>query len=503
MSESVLQASPKHHVVRKRTRRDPNPRFKPDTVDQLDVLLGSPSAQVGDDHLARKVQSLVAELDVTSLEEKYSSLGRHGFHPRNVLAVWIYASMVGLHHGTKLSRAMKTDAALRFLSGGHSISRSRLNEFRSQNGAFLQQAIEQTVSMAEKRGLLKTDELAVDSMRLRANASTKATRTLARSTKRLAELKAVDVKKLSKAARAEHAAKVKKHESAIAECTQQDRPSIVTTNPLASLMKFPSGAGLPGHRLTVTAAGVKQRLVVGLLLDSSPTDDGLLQPAVEEARRVLATAGITEITNGPFQVAADAGYDGHQDLLYAEGARPNIDLLVNCGEHDGTNGTLYGRERFRILQNRTAICPAGKKMQGPSPHHSGRLVWTGIGCADCEQKPLCTTGKKRSLTADLELDRARASMRARLAAPGGRKRYNQRIATVEPVFSSIQDVMGFRRASSRVARTVIAEVLLKVLAHNLGRLIAARTLAATFWLLGTDGSVLQLSGAETELRATL
>jgi hypothetical protein len=38
-------------------------------------------------------------------------------------------------------------------------------------------------------------------------------------------------------------------------------------------------------------------------------------------------------------------------------------------------------------------------------------------------------------------------MRARMEAPGGRERYNRRIATVEPVFSNLESAMGFRRAS--------------------------------------------------------
>jgi hypothetical protein len=64
--------------------------------------------------------------------------------------------------------------------------------------------------------------------------------------------------------------------------------------------------------------------------------------------------------------------------------------------------------------------------------------------------------------------------------PTARQRYNQRIATVEPVFASIQDAMAFRRASARHSSSVLAEVLLKVLAHNLSRLAAARKLSCVW-----------------------
>ena len=67
-------------------------------------------------------------------------------------------------------------------------------------------------------------------------------------------------------------------------------------------------------------------------------------------------------------------------------------------------------------------------------------------------------------------------MAARMRQAGARERYGERIATVEPVFAQLQDRMGFRRVSSRHEPSVIAEPALKVLAYNLGRIIAARRL---------------------------
>jgi transposase len=495
--DQILTPPPEQRTIRRRTRRDPKPHFKADRSRQLDVIAGCPEAHVEEEHLARSVWKVVAQLDLTAVESSYSSLGRHGYHPRRQLAVWVYASLVGLHQATKLARALKTDLALRLLSGGYAISRSRLNDFRQKHGELFQRAIEQTVAMAREQGLLPLYELAVDSMRLRAHASTKAVRTLARSKQRLEELGKADVASLSPEAHEEHETKVKKHAAAVAQCETEGRASLVTTNPLAALMKFPSGAGLPGHRVTVTAAGVQERFAVSVLIDASPTDHGKLGPAVEETRRVLARIGAADVS---LQIAADAGYCSREDLLYAERVRPSADLLVECIDDDGTNGKYFGRERFTIHQDQHATCPAGRTMTGPSPHHGGRLKWTGSGCETCPLKSQCTPGLTRSFTADMELERARAAMRARLAAPGGRQRYNQRIATIEPVFASIEESMGYRRASSRNSKTIVAEVLLKILAHNVSRLIAARRLARVRCWLYHDGRLFPL---ESEFRASL
>jgi hypothetical protein len=173
---------------------------------------------------------------------------------------------------------------------------------------------------------LPLDDLAADSMRLRAHASTKAVRTLVRSKRRLSELAAVDEQALGEAEREQHRAKVAKHRQAVAECEARRRTSIVTTNPSAALMKFPDGAGLPGHRISAMAAGVEARFVVAVLVSADTNDYGLLEPIVTETTRVLARSRVSEDT--PLQVAADAGYCARAALAFAERVRARIDILI-------------------------------------------------------------------------------------------------------------------------------------------------------------------------------
>jgi transposase len=482
----ISLSPPSERPVRRRTRRDPKPRFKKSITNQLDAVLGCPSLQVPADHLAWAVQRIVERFDLSSVEAKYSSLGRHGYAPRSVLAVWVYASLIGLHHATKVAKALKTDAALRLLSGGHSISRSKLNEFRQQQGELFEALIAQTVSMAKADGLLPLDDLAADSMRLRAHASTKSVRTLTRSKKRLEELTAVDEAALSEAERAKHREKLEKHRSAVAECQQRERTSIVTTNPSAALLKFPDGAGLPGHRVSTMAAGMKARFIVAVLVTAESNDYGTLESIVDETARVLAKIGIPDETK--LQVAADAGYCAQADLAFADRVRERIDILV-----DGTTAPesrrFFGRDRFRFLDDGSVECPAGRAMLGPFRHNDGQH-WRGAGCGECSLRSQCTDGKQRSLVINHELDRLRAAMRTRMATDDGRKRYNRRIATVEPVFSNIESTMAYRRASSRFEGTVVSEVLLKVLAHNVSRLIAAKRLSRVYCAVTAEGLLL-------------
>ena len=115
--------------ARRRRPRDPNPRFLRDQTGQLDALSGCPQEQVPQDHLARRVLALCESFDLKSLEQQYSSLGRPGHAPRRLLALWVYASLIGVHSASALERQLRTDAALRLLSGGHQVSAATLKRF--------------------------------------------------------------------------------------------------------------------------------------------------------------------------------------------------------------------------------------------------------------------------------------------------------------------------------------------------------------------------------------
>ncbi|MCU0662471.1 MAG: transposase [Myxococcota bacterium] len=476
-----LEGPPPTIPARKRYR-PPKAKFLADQSRQLDPISGCPDLQVPHDHAARFVLELVEQLDLKVLVKKYSALGRHGFHPKHVLGVLILGSVQGLHYASKLAKATKTDAAYRLVSGGRAISDSTIKKFRAENLAFFQDAVQQTVAMAVERGLIDPTTLAIDSARIQADASVKSMRTLERSKKRLEELTKEDVAALDEEAHAEHAAKVEKHETAVARCEAEGRTSHSVTDPHAGLLKFPSGAALPGHRVTVTSAGSDLRFVVNVLINATPNDFGMLEVTARGAHEALIKAGMLVREGAPrMQTAADPGYLSETDLTFAFENRDWLDVLIHEPEvqrRKGVDGAaLFGRDAFTIAEDGTATCPAGLKMKGPYKNGDNRL-WHGDGCVKCGLRERCTTSKKRALTQNPRLDKVRGHMHSRMAEPGAKARYNQRIATVEPVFSYIEDAMGFRRVSSRHTECLKAEILLKILAYNLMRLKAAKPVSA-------------------------
>lgn len=447
---------------------------------------------VGKEHLARKVQRVVERFELAEVEARYSALGQNGFAPRQLLALWVYASLIGLHQGTRLARALQTDAALRLLSGGHCISVAVLNRFRSQHGELFQAALEETVRWAHQQGLIEAQALGVDSVRLRAHANGRQVRVLKHSRQRLKQLAQVDTHSLSAEERARHELRVQRHQHAVRICEQRAAASVLLTNPSASLMQFPGNGVHPGHRVTVMASGAKQRLVVGVLLSAAGNDKGQLEGAVLEARRVLHAAGLPLAVK--LQVAGDSGYWSEEDLRFAAQNAGWVDVLLQQPSPTGPLANapgFFSREDFQLKPSeRAVVCPAGRTMHGPVRDTVNRCdVYRGDGCSDCPMRPKCTRSAQRKFSVRWDYERFTKAMLHRMQQQGAQARYAQRMATVEPVFASVEHDMGFRRLSSRHSRTVQAEVLLKLLAHNVSRLLAGGRLFCVFFTLEAPASL--------------
>ena len=125
-------------------------------------------------------------------------------------------------------------------------------------------------------------------------------------------------------------------------------------------------------------------------------------------------------------------------------------------------------------------------MVGPRPYKakaSDAYVYLGDGCSRCPKHSACTLSKRRQLVVHWNYEKLRAWMRQRMSQHGAMARYHQRMATMEPVFSSLEDGMGFCRVSSRRPATVTAEILLSLLAHNVSHLLCRGKLLCVYFLL--------------------
>lgn len=474
-----LSAVPLARRVR-RVARTGVVNYMPDLSRQVNFIHGTPVDAVPPEHVAWKIEKSLDLFDFGRLDAKPSSLGRRGFEPKHLLGPWLLASLEGVHEASELERRLQTDSAYRLLSGGHEISVWTLRTFRRKNLLFFNECVQRTIDLAVERGHVNLEETAVDSVRLEADAAGSSICTLERSEKMVKQLGAVDTTDLLADKVDRHDARLAKHTVAVAHCKSMEITNYSRTDPLAALMKFPHGGSKPGHRLTTVVAGAAIRFCIAFFLSSKPTDHGLLTPILDSLRARLRRAGVADSVI--VKIAADAGFCNEEDLAVAARNDLNIDVALSQQSFSTAGKVnskgLFGKESFTIKDKedgkpQEAYCPAGTKMKGPYRDSGSVITWRGVNCHKCPLRAQCTTADTRKLVHNPVTAATRETLREMMKDSTRLALYGKRGPIVESMYSTLEDAMGFRRASSRNPATTQAEIVMKILAYNLTRLWAA------------------------------
>lgn len=123
-------------------------------------------------HLARFVNEIVDQLDLSVIYGSYRELrGGPPYNPRMMVKVWVYALMKGIRSSRKIENALYDDVGFRFVSANQQPDYWTVSEFRRRHHKALGGLFEQTVKMADKAGLVKLTQVAVDGTKIKASAS--------------------------------------------------------------------------------------------------------------------------------------------------------------------------------------------------------------------------------------------------------------------------------------------------------------------------------------------
>jgi len=297
---------------------------------------------LSEDHRARQVWGYVEGLDLSGLYGSIKSVsggaGRRGIDPAVLMTLWLYATLEDVGSARQLARLCQRDHSYRWILGSLKVSHKTLSDFRVDAGAVLDELLSTCVAALIAGKVIEAESLAVDGMRLRANAGASSFR----SKEKLAELDELARAKVAKLRqelesdpaasdrrrqeRQERAATDRQRRIAEAREAQAEieaqraardkeqrrkTPSARTkaraspTDPQARLMKMGDGGYRPAFNVQVTT-DVASRMVVGVSVNNNASDRGQLEPAIA---RFEADYG-----KRPQQVLADSGYDAKADI---------------------------------------------------------------------------------------------------------------------------------------------------------------------------------------------
>lgn len=397
-------------------------RFLSYSPEQAYLLPPNVEQVLGGDHLCFFVHEVVEGLEVKRFCEEYGEEGGVLYHPSLMLKVWLYAYAIGLTSSRRVEQRVREDLAFRYLAGGARPDYWALNEFRRRHARGINDVFVQVLEMAQKLGLARLGTVAIDSTRVKANASPDRIDKIEQQRQERAR-KRRQVRRWQQACDADDpqqgaGATVG---SACQDLQQMEMPKRLEplpkvlkrsrTDPDSRFLRERGGRFVLGY--TGEVAVSEDHFIVAARVTQNAHDVHALVPMVDEVERTCRRR--------PQRVLADTGFYSNQNLAELQAravdayvADPNLAHEL----HSGIPSPGYGR------------------MQPSDPH----LL----------------------------------AMRQKLRTPEGQRRYRQRKSIVEPVFGTLKEQRAMRKFQLRGLEKVNTEWIWAALAYNLGRLYAKR-----------------------------
>jgi transposase len=389
-------------------------RFHPYSPEQGYLVPPHVGEELGPDHLCFFIRKVVGQLDLKAFTKSYSHEGGMLYAPELMLSVWLYAYATGMTSARRLSQRLVEDLALRYLAGGARVDNWALSAFRRRHGLALNDAFTQVLEMARKLGLGKLGRVAIDSTRIKANASRDR----------------VDTEQTLRNERAKLRRNIRRWQQA---CDKDDsEPGGLTVAIEDAERKL---AELPRRLERLRKSGLKKRsrtdedarflrtrrgfelgytgelamsedhLIVAQRVTQESTDNASLSPMVEQVK--------LQCGSPPEEVLADSGYFSVKNLEWLEEQK--------------INAYLPDSNMARALN-------LGKRCKGRAKAAAHRR------------------------------------MRQRLRSSSGRQAYSQRKTIVEPGFGVLKEQRGMRQFRTRGKEKVAIEFTLANIAYNLTRM---------------------------------
>ena len=443
------------------------------SFDRNTPYLLSPSLQdwLPENHLARFVVDVVAQLDLRPIKKMYAGRGSQAYHPEMLLALLFYGYATGVYSSRKIEQATYDSVAFRFISANTHPDHDTIATFRKRFLDKLGPLFVQILMLAREMGFLKLGKVSLDGTKIKANASKHhalswdyackleeqlkaevdqlmelANQTdkteipdgmnvpeeIVRREDRLtsiaeakekieqraaerydAEKQEYDNKVVARQAKAEKTGKKPRGRRPQAPKPGPDKKDQVNLTDEESRIMPSSGKGFDQSYNAQAAVDIDSMLIVESHVSQKANDKQEILPALENLDSLPEELGVVDT------LVADAGYfsANNVNICNSNGMEP----LIAAGREQ--HNQTY-QDRFR------------------------------------KPKPLAENADSIS------------RMRHRLKTEEGRRLYAKRKCTVEPVFGIIKQVMRFRQFLLRGLESVQGEWNLVAIAWNLKRMFA-------------------------------
>jgi len=424
--------------------------FKTYSQNQTQLLPQNLTTSIACDHIARLINQVIDEMDLSFIETTYSEMGQHAYHPKMLLKVLVYGYTLGIRSSRKLENRLKEDIVFMWLSGRQTPDFRTIADFRKVKLVDVKKVFLEVLELCQALGMVRIGKVSLDGTTFRADASGNKMRyrkTLLKNKMSLeqrvddilTEAEKIDheeekllgnktehttgmdmkeiQKKLNQMKRRKESLKRNKQklQARTSDLRQKlrtmrkDRNSMSSTDKDATMMLMKEGHIAPGYNAQVAS---EHQVILAYDISSNRNDQRLLKPMMRMLKK--NTGNVPEI------LLADAGY----------GSKMNYRFLKN--------------------QHITAFIPYNTFNKEMIERRKGVY-----------QPPL---------EPDTELEKYKAIQRTRLLSDEGKAMMKRRREDVEPTFGDIKRNMNFRTFHLRGKPKCLIELGLVSIGHNLKKM---------------------------------
>jgi transposase len=464
--------------------------FKPHPPANPSLIGYDPVQELPSDHLARFVDGVVDSVEAPA---ERSPLGQSGYHPAMLAKLLLFAYSTGVFSSRRIAQNCSEHLAYLYLSRGQRPSYHVICDARIQHKDYLERIWLSLVANAVSEGMHALGRLAVDSTRIRANASgelvigrddyEKLQTRLQEMLSQAGDMDAMEdqesqavpnrtgvdasricirtvVRSLGKEAPQGEITKrgiQRIHEciEAVSGAKRDELKHVSLTDPDARMMPIGSRKAVSmGHALE---AAVDSGVWVAGGSTNLASDSGRLVPLVDEARK-----------HDPVQVSevlADSGYFSAPDVIALQDAGAQVIVpdsttayQMRRGEEISPAPTVH----FEPVEGINAYrCSEGNILyRRDKPDKTGRVTYRAHReCTGCPLATICLTdpnAKRRTLSIRMHAERITPYLRE-FNDPEMQHKYYARGPSVETVFAVLRRILGFTQWSVRGTEKIAAE----------------------------------------------
>jgi transposase len=424
--------------------------FKDYNQNQAQLLPSNLEDLLEPDHLARLISQVIDEMDLSFIENTYSSNGQHAYNPKMLLKILTYGYTTGIRSSRKLADRLTEDIVFMWLSGRQTPDFRTISDFRKDKLKDVKKVFVKVLSLCQELGMVRIGKVSIDGTKVRASANKNKMqyrKVLERRKSNiekqvediLNEAEDIDIeeeklygnktehttgidvkevkKKLSKIKRRKEtlARKQKKLEARKSDIQsklrkmRKDRNSFASVDKDATMMLMKENYIAPGYNIQFAA---EHQVILAYNISSDRNDQKQLKPIVKE---------IEENTGQkPEIIPADAGY-----------------------------GT---KSNYRFLKNKQIAAFI------PYNNFNKEMIERNKGIYEPPKNP------------DRELERYKFRQRLRLLSPEGKELRKRRREDIEPTIGDIKRNMNFRTFHLRGKPRCLVELGLVSIGHNLKKI---------------------------------